>query len=523
MKRLPLLLSLVSGLLLWAAWPTSPLTFLIFIAFVPLLRMMDVAKGYHFGLLFLAFWIWNTGATWWVGNTPVPASGIFANAFNALLMTFPWIGYRAAQQRLDRRTAYFALVVYWLTFEYIHQEWELSWPWMMLGNVFAMRPNWVQWYEFTGVMGGSVWVLLANITLFEIWRKRDVRAKITAAACLLLPFVLSFLVRPSIADGPRMQVVVVQPNIDPYEEKFSEGSSQQQLQKLLALTQQQIDTATAYVIWPETALFTEGAWEHTLNDRPEIIKIRQFLRQYPRTKLITGASTYRQYIGTETVTATARTRRDGGPPYDAFNSALQIDTSLQIQIYHKAKLVPGVEITPYMRFLPFMKKLALDMGGITGSYGLTPGVPLFNDLERDCSVFSAICYESVFGNFVAEKVRAGANLLVVSTNDGWWGNTEGHRQHCQYARLRAIETRRWVARSANTGISCFVNPLGELIDPQPYWQPASIKHAVTKAANMTFYVKYGGYASKAPLIFCILLLSYTIVLRVIRRKNVEIK
>jgi apolipoprotein N-acyltransferase len=127
----------------------------------------------------------------------------------------------------------------------------------------------------------------------------------------------------------------------------------------------------------------------------------------------------------------------------------------------------------------------------------------------------------VYGDFVAEKVRQGANLLVVCTNDGWWGDTEGHRQHLQYARLRAIETRRWVARSANTGISAFISPRGEVIEPQPYWEPAVIQHTVTPYYHQTFYVKYGGFTAKAPLIFCILLVAYTIVLRVIRRHYVE--
>lgn len=534
-KRLPLLLSLLAGGLLWAAWPTSPLTFLVFIGFVPLLAIADKVnnRGTYFGLIYLALWIWNTGTTWWVGNTTVPASGIFANAFNALLMSVPLMGYKITLERHNRLTSYFALIVYWLAFEYIHQEWELSWPWLTLGNAFAMRPEWVQWYEYTGTLGGSLWVLLVNISLYAAWRKRK---KGTDAGSFLLwkegwkpvlllviPVVISFIVAVMNIEIRKltMNVVVVQPNIDPYDEKFSTSSAQEQLAKLLDLTRSQIGADTRFVIWPETALFTQGAWEHELNYQPEIQAIRSFLQLYPNAKIITGASTYKQYPVPGEAPATARTRSDGGPPYDAFNSAIQIDTSSNIQIYHKAKLVPGVELTPYMRYLPFMKKLAMDFGGITGSYGLTPGVDIFSNPPPYGNVFAAICYESVYSHFVAEKVRQGANLLVVSTNDGWWGNTQGHKQHMQYARLRAIETRRWVARSANTGISCFISPLGDVIAPQPYWEPAAIKYDVTNKTRLTFYVKYSGFIAKAPLIFCILLLLYTIVLRVIRRSYVE--
>ncbi len=531
-KRLPLLLSILSGLLMWGGWPTSPLTFLVFIGLTPLLAITDRVKDgrAYFGLLFLAFWIWNTGTTWWVGNTTVPASGIFANAFNALLMTIPWWGYKRARLRTGRLTGYFALIVYWLTFEYIHQQWELSWPWLTLGNAFAMRPAWVQWYEYTGTMGGSLWVLLMNILVYQAWRRGQHepgwfflwKEGWKPLLLLALPLAISYgvITGESEATEPSKSVVIVQPNIDPYDEKFSDGAAMDQLHTFLALTEEKTDSSTRFVIWPETALFPQGAWEHLLNDQPEVMAIRAFLNRHPQVKIVTGASTFKRYLPTDEVPSTARVM-NGEIYYDAFNSTLQIDTSLNIQVYHQAKLVPGVELTPYMRYLPFMKKLALDLGGISGSYGLTPGVPLFFNPDERCNIFTAICYESVYGDFVAEKVRQGANLLVVCTNDGWWGDTEGHRQHLQYARLRAIETRRWVARSANTGISAFVSPRGEVIKPQPYWEPAVIQHAVTPYYHQTFYVKYGGFTAKAPLIFCILLVAYTIVLRVIRRHYVE--
>lgn len=521
-----LLLSLLSGALLWAAWPTSPLTFLIFVAFVPLLAMADrmtERPGAYFGLLFLAFWVWNTAATWWVGNTTVPASGIFANAFNALLMTIPWLGYRTTRLRAGRTTGLFALAVYWMTFEYIHQHWELSWPWLTLGNVFAMRPDWVQWYEILGTEGGSWWVLIVNILLYrallQVRTAKKYGAFAAPALAIVLPIVVSWAGFVEKVMPATTHTVIVQPNIDPYDEKFARGAADVQLQRLLSLTAQKTDTSTRLIIWPETALFPTGAWEHELNQQPEVIAIREFLRRFPNARVITGAATYRQYTVMDEIPATARRASEANYWYDAFNASIQIDTSADVQVYHKARLVPGVELTPYMRYLPFMKKLALDFGGITGSYGLTPGVPLFT--APGCNVYTAICYESVYGSYVAGKVRQGAQLLAVVTNDGWWGNSEGHRQHLQYARLRAIETRKWVARSANTGISALISPRGRITERLPYWEPGVIAGNVTCSAYQTFYVKYCDYIALAPVIFCILLLIYTIVLRIIRRKHVE--
>lgn len=527
MKTPYFLLSLISGLLFWLAWPTMPFTLLIFIAFTPLLYIADKVShpGKYFGLVFLAFLTWNAAATWWVGNTTVPASGVFANVFNALLMTIPWMAYKQTKRRLPVNASYFALAVYWLTFEYIHQTWEFSWPWLVLGHAFAMHPGWIQWYEFTGTSGGSLWVLLGNIVIYNAWKRARIYDATTRellryeawkpVLAIGLPLIISAFIRPAPDDpAKKAGVVIVQPNIDPYDEKFSAGTSMEQLQTMLRLTEQKADSNTRYIIWPETALFPMGAWEHELNYQPEVIAIRDLLKKFPRAKLISGAATLKRYSATDEVPATSREMNDG-TRFDAYNSALQIDTSLSIQVYHKYELVPGVELVPYVRYLSFLQKVALDFGGITGSYGRTPGVEMFTDPAAGANVFPVICYESVFSNYVAEHIKPGANLLVIITNDGWWGNTEGHRQHLRYASIRAIETRKWIARSANTGISAVIDPAGNIHDPQPYWEQAVFSSTVTLRAGNTFYVKNGDLLSKGALIFCILLIIQSLISRFI--------
>jgi apolipoprotein N-acyltransferase len=524
-RFLPWLLSTCCGLLLWAAWPSSPLTFLIFIAFVPLLLLTDSVQNrwQYFGCVFLAMLIWNVGTTWWVGNTSVPMSGVLANVTNALVMSVPWLGYKNTRKRLGDTAAYLALIVYWLTFEYIHLNWELSWPWLNLGNVFAMHPWWIQWYEYTGASGGTLWVLLSNIALYSCWKKRKQQPVALTAflwkegwkplAVIIIPLLAGALIqyRLKAPDNKKLSVLVVQPNIDPYD-KFSDGGEMQQLEKFLRLTGEHIDTGVAYIVWPETALFPSGAVESSLNQRESVQAVRNLLRRYPKAVLITGGTTIKIYNSRDEAPYSARPMESGGF-FDAFNSALQIDTSQSIQIYHKYKMVPGVEIIPYSRFLPFMENWALDMGGITGSYGRTPGVEVLENTAEHIKAFPTICYESIYGEYVAQHVRLGAELLFIITNDGWWGRTEGHRQHLQYARLRAIETRRWIARSANTGISCLIDPAGGLQQTQPYWQEAVIKENVTPDGTLTFYVRYGDLVSKGALIFCILLIVYMIVLR----------
>jgi apolipoprotein N-acyltransferase len=82
-------------------------------------------------------------------------------------------------------------------------------------------------------------------------------------------------------------------------------------------------------------------------------------------------------------------------------------------------------------------------------------------------------------------------MIFIITNDGWWGNTPGYKQHLLYGRLRAIETRKWIARSANTGISCFINERGDFSQCTKWWTPAVISEKIGSNKEKTFYVMYG--------------------------------
>ena len=118
-----------------------------------------------------------------------------------------------------------------------------------------------------------------------------------------------------------------------------------------------------------------------------------------------------------------------------------------------------------------------------------------------------------------QYVRKGAQLIFIITNDGWWKNTPGYKQHLSFARLRAIETRRSIARSANTGISCFINQRGEISQATEWWVPASIKGNLNANSAITFYVKHGDYIARVAIFMSIVLLANLLVVKTINRKN----
>ncbi len=520
------LLSLLSGLLLAFSWFPNGLAPLLFIAFIPLLNVEKIIFQHPgkyktltlFGCSYLAFFIWNVLTTWWIKNASYGGAAM-AILCNALLMTIVMMLFHKVKRRIGEKWGSIIFICFWITFEYIHLQWDISWPWLTLGNVFADVPNWIQWYEYTGVFGGSLWVLVVNFMIVDFFQmiKYKVKTVVIISSVIILPILISFTIlivktNAKTAGNPVVcKVVAVQPNIDPYNEKFT-GSSEEQLRKMLQLAVQKTDSTTDYLIFPETAL-TQDVWENNLNQSPDIKTLQHFLKQYPKLKIIIGASSAKVYQKGEELSATARNFSDADTYYDAYNTALQLDNTDRIQVYHKSKLVPGVEKMPFPFIFKYLGQFAIDLGGTIGSLGTQEERTVLTSSDNTMKAAPVVCYESIYGEYVGDYIKNGANFIAIITNDGWWGDTPGYKQHLKFGALRAIETRRWIARSANTGISCFINPLGEIQQPTEWWVPSVITGNIELNNDLTFYTRYGDYIARAAICIALLLTLYSWLIR----------
>jgi apolipoprotein N-acyltransferase len=497
-----LFIAITGGLLLWASWPVSSLTFLIFVAWLPMLWLADNVKNRKkfFGLTYIAMFVWNVATTWWIWNASIPGSlaAFFANSF---IMCLPWLGYHVIKRKWNDSLSYLALIAFWMCFEFIHlNDWGLSWPWLTLGNAFATKPEWVQWYEYTGVSGGTLWILLSNILIYALIKeyKENMRSKkyftlmISWLAALALPNILFLLFSKnekviSLSDS---NIVVVQPNIDPYVKTDKAGSFEAQIQKLISTSEKAIDDKTALVVWPETALFMpNGIEENKMKTNYFLNPLWDFLRKHPKITLFSGIESYRTYE--DKLTKSARAIQGTNYFYDAFNGSVLLDSSGLINYYHKSMLVPGVETLPW--FLKFIDKWFEKFGGTTAGYAKQNDRTPLIDSSHLYIIAPAICYESIYGEFMTRYIKKGANVICIITNDGWWKNTPGYKQHMNYARLRAIETRKSIARSANTGISCFIDENGNVYEQQPWDTTAAIKMNLPLNNYQTFYVRFGDW------------------------------
>ncbi len=538
-----IILSLLSAVLLSISWPTYGIPFFIFFALVPLLIIEhDISKfskikrkGWAiFGFTYLSFLIWNIVTTGWLygAKNPDGTHSLFAVVvpvlFNSLFYAFVFQCYHWYK---NAQGTYFGLVFFvaiWMVWEKLHLSWELTWPWLNLGNVFADYPQLIQWYDTLGSTGGSFWILLVNVYAFytlRIWEAGRKRKPLIINTLILLggiglPMLISaqqyqrFDLKPT----GSVKVLMLQPELDPYTEKYSKDSLTI-LNDLLTLADENSKGQIDYYLGPETSLPGFGSISETGFEQSELLnKVKGFLTQHPKSVFATGISSHRFYPNEKEKSKTAYQTAQG-IYVDSYNSAVQIIPNQKIEVYHKGKLVPGVEIFPYMTFLkPLLGDAMLNLGGTTASLGIDEERKAFSNPFNQGKMAPIICYESIYGEFVTDYVKKGANFLGIMTNDSWWGETQGHQQLMAYARMRAIETRREIARSANSGISAHIDARGDVVADTFYGDKTTLFANVNLYEHQTFYTRAGDLLSRLSLFVWGFLIVYMLIKKYQNRK-----
>lgn len=535
MSRKTTIASLValSAILLSVPFLVPGTGFLSLIALVPLLFAEEIATAtgmkHFFWWHYACFVLWNAATTFWVCNATV-GGGLFAIFANALQMSLIFSLFRWSRKHADGHLPYLFLAFMWIAWERFYlTSAEISWPWLVLGNSFARTTDWIQWYEYSGTLGGSLWIWVTNLGIFGIlvslcrggWKEMNRIARTASvlgvAVALLAPPVISMFLKPGEPDGS-MDVVIAQPNIDPYN-KFGGMSQEEQNAFLLSQMESAPSSGNTLFLAPET--FTNDVVTNDLMLSPTVDLFQSFVDGRPGTNLLFGASS-RTYVQSPVKPSKTARGRGDGIWMETHNSSLMLSKGTQPQIFHKSKLVVAVEKTPYPAiFCPIDDMLGGVMGRNIGQKEVTNLI--FNEYDTTGSavsripVGSAICYESVYGEYCAEYVRKGARLLAVITNDAWWKDTPGYRQHLSYASLRAIETRRWIARCANTGISAIIDPSGKIVSHTSWWQPEVLSGTVGLSSEKTFFVIHGDVAGRISVFMFVFLLLVFIVKRITGR------
>lgn len=486
----PCLAAAGSGLMLTAAFPDLSLSGLAFVALVPLLAAVTGRRSSEaFRLGFLAGMVHYASLLSWVvytmgtyGQLPlflsVPVLGLLA----AYLSLYP-AAFAALWGRL--RVPLWVLApaagALWTALEFLRAHLLTGFPWELLGYSQHHRLALIQAADVTGVYGLSFLIVTINAAVFllvwQIFKRRwqgapvTFRASATAVLIGLLCFGGAFgygqwrlgQIDVLVAAAPKPTVAVVQGNID-QARKWDPAFQAASVDKYLQLSLKALGGFPDLIVWPETATPFYLHESSALTDR-----VVRFVRS-ANVPLLVGSPFY----------------QERGGKIDYYNSAYLLDADGRVAgRYDKVHLVPFGEYVPLRRLLPFVGKMVPQVGDFRpGRKGA-----VLRWADRHLGV--QICYEIIFPSLARQMTVNGADLLINITNDAWFGRTAAPAQHFSMAVFRAVENRRTLVRAANTGISGFIGPGGEVLARTGLFADATMNRPVPLLTGQTFYTRFG--------------------------------
>ena len=462
-------LPVVSGLLLALSLPPLPLGFLAYVGLVPLLMSCHVltgraalVAGVVHGIAFYApslYWIS------WITGPGVFAAILYMTLFRALVV---WA--LAACIKRFGPTAVWAAPFIWVGFEYFNSLGDLGFPWAVLALSQSAYLPLIQYADVTGIFGVSFWIVLVNLIVFQLWRQSDAKTWAALALIVVAPLAHGWLTLSNARAGDRtLTVGIAQPNLDPRAKEYRPFDYHFTILK--EQTIEAVSQGADLMVWPETAVPAYLGLQANQHYRDRI----QHLVDSLDVAVYTGANHLDEYEGRQR----------------SFNSSFLLKPdSEDLPRYDKMRLVPFGERSPFPDLLPWLRNIQFSGGGyIAANWDSGEQFTVFDVGETRFG--SMICFDSVFPQQAFELVRGGAQFLVVITNDGYFGKTSGPYQHAQLSVFRAIENRRSVVRSANTGVSTFVDPYGRMSGTTAIFHEAVLTSSVALSASTTFYTRYG--------------------------------
>ena len=467
LKILVFLSCLLSAVLLAVSFPQIQISFLAWVALVPLFIVLDGQKAWGaFSRAYLSGFLFFAVSIGWFVYVTYPGA-ILLVAFLSLYFALFGLGF-IYFQRLSLIPRIFVLSSVWVALEFIRAHLFTGFGWVMLGHTQYTNIWLIQLADITGVYGISFLVILVNLLVFENIRARSFLAKANVRVMIILAFTLIYGIWVSEYhhDYKTVRVGVVQPNIS-LAMDWDENLKPWIVAKTIQLTENLKDQKLDLIVWPETSL------PGVLGDDPEMIEQIRSLASKLHTPILMGS------VANE------------GERY--YNSAFLIGSNGQmLGRYDKIHLVPFGEYLPLRPILGWINKfVSLDdftAGKTYKIFTISPELNKFGVL---------ICFEDTLGYLRRNFAQAGADFFVNMTNDAWFKDTKAPFLHLQAAVFGCVENHRSLVRAANTGVSALVDPWGRIVTTVANvqgkktfiegtaWGVLPLNH------EKTFYTKYG--------------------------------
>ncbi|MEQ8253046.1 MAG: apolipoprotein N-acyltransferase [Smithellaceae bacterium] len=488
-----IVLAAASGVLLFLSFPKYGSGFLAWIALMPLLWAIRGASSIRQGLFlgFITGMVCHVGLIYWItyvvvnyGYLPIYV-GIVLMLLLACYLSI-YISLFSAGVIFFRRwiPLWLAAPVLWVCLEYCKSYLLTGFPWENLGYSQYLNKDIIQFADIAGVFGISFLIVLVNAALIEVIGKKTRKEFIlVAAVILIIAGVLLYGVKRSaqidliLKDAPATEVSIIQGNID-QAIKWNDSFQKETIDIYKNLSLQNMPSPGGLIVWPETALPFDYQDAGQFQEEVRAVSLKT------KSWFIFGSTSY----------------ENSKEKIDYYNSAYLLSPEGEIKgKYNKVHLVPYGEFVPLRTVFPFINKLTAGMGDFTagsGYYPLTRG---------DKKIGVLICYEGILPSAAREYKKKGSQLLVNITNDAWFGATSAPFQHFSMAVFRAVETRFYLVRAANTGVSAIVDPRGEIVAGTNIFERAAIKGKVKYSNIQTIYAEYGDIL---VLVCCLLVLFF---------------
>ena len=495
--------AVLSGFLLFLSFPKFGSGLFAWIAFIPLFFALKntaaVARGLFLG--FVAGIVSYVGIIYWIAYVIVSYgylplyTGIILMLLLACYLSVYIALFAGCIVYFKRKIPlYLTAPVLWVCFEYGKSFLLTGFPWENLGYSQYLNTYLIQIADVTGVWGLSFLIILVNATIFEMISNRSGRKYILAGIvfCLLTgSYIYGFYrmeqVDKVVRHSPGLEVSLMQGNID-QSIKWNEDFQKETLNIYERLSLKNLPGNDSLIVWPETAAPFKFQNKNSLHDQIVDLSLKT------KSWLLFGS--------------VSSALRESGNEY--YNSAYLLSPSGEIKgKYDKVHLVPYGEYVPLRNIFPFVKKLTAGIGDFGTGAGF---YPLSLDNKK---IGVLICYEGILPFAARAYKNNSAELLVNITNDAWFGATSAPFQHFSMQVFRTVETRLYLVRAANTGISGIIDPAGRIVARTNIFQEDALKGYVKFVNIPTFYARYGDVL----VIICFVLVIFYFLMILIWRKK----
>src|SRR5690554_345307 len=515
-------LPLCTGLLLGFSAIPSEYYYFSFVAFLPLLFASDYAMAHAKPLLVFAFQVLLALVTYFIMSFYWVLQTANMGFLVAIVYIIPFVllvSFYVYFKKTYPKFAALYFIAAWLTAELIQANFQLGSPFFNLGNNLGANHKLIQWYEYTGGAGGTLWILIVNFLLFSFIRnfsnsfKQLLQSGLVLLFVVFAPIIISLSIYAGYQEkGNSKEVLVIHPSTDNRDVKYR-VNIYELMDIYLGIMLPELTENTEYVVLPETAI-TNAGWVKDFNRNLVFNHFYEHTDSFPNLKLITGAVVYEEIPDVEKIKYYQRIpgirfSENYKTWYYTYNAALQIEKKQVPQLRVKDQLVPYQEYAPYPLVMPRLTPVGVDF-----QFSKRENNRMVYRSANGLQTSAMVCYESVYNKLFYQASREGAQAFFVLLNEGWYENGNVPKQFLQHSVIRAVENRRSISHSSNMGISAIINQRGDVIDKTDSKKADTLRQEIKLNRQVTFVARLGSYIEVLALMATLGLIAYIFVMKI---------